>query len=464
MDKKENINNFKNYYKNILKDRYDEFEANLLTDKKKTFRVNSSRNINYIDNELTDLFKLSTYENHDNIFVVEDQLTDTNLSETISHITGGIYIMNVSSILTAKIVAKLIPENVKDNPLILDISAAPGGKTSAISDYIGRKGMIIANEISHSRLKSLHFNLERNGCYNVLTTSLDGRILNKFMDSSIDVILLDAPCSNENKFFRDKTVQALWSEQSIDKMAKLQKELITSAYKCLKEGGVLIYSTCTMNINENEGIIKYLLSIEETAELIDINDIDQSSDYGLLGDSHIDKCVARIMPSASVDAFFIAAIRKKGELDTVDIIDSCEKKSDTQIKFFDDYFKDGFIENISITEADNRGYIKPKDIDKNYEFINKLKFSRRGLNLYRLAKTELYLQSQSLWEFGRLVNKERISNIDYNDAKQFLKGFDLQTSNNYNGNCMFYNGIPIGTTKLLGNIAKNKLDRYFLYS
>lgn len=464
MDKNENINNFKNYYKNILKDRYDEFEANLIVDKKKTFRVNSSRNINYIDNELTDLFKLSTYKNHDNIFIVENQLTETNLSETISHITGGIYIMNVSSILTAKIVSKLIPKNVQDNPLILDISSAPGGKTSAISDYIGRKGVIIANEISHTRLKSLNFNLERNGCYNVLTTSLDGRVLNKYMENNIDVILLDAPCSNENKFFRDKAAQTSWSKQSIEKMAKLQKELITSAYKCLKEGGVLIYSTCTMNINENEEIIKYLLSTDKTAELVDINDIDQSSEYGLSGDSHIDEFVARIMPSDSVDAFFIAAIRKKGEIDCAYINESCEKKSDTQRKFFDDYFNDNFVENISIIEADNRGYVKPKDIDSRYEFINKLKFSRRGLNLYRLAKTELYLQSQSLWEFGRLVSKERISEIDYNDAKLFLKGFDLHISNNYNGNCMFYNGIPVGTTKLLGDIAKNKLDRYFLYS
>ena len=464
MDKNENINNFKNYYKNILKDRYDEFETNLLVDKKKTFRVNSSRDINYIDNELTDLFKLSTYENHDNIFIVEDQLTDINLSETISHITGGIYIMNVSSILTAKIVAKLIPENVRDNPLILDISSAPGGKTSAISDYIGRKGLIIANEVSHSRLHSLHFNLERNGCYNVLTTSLDGRILNRYMENSIDVILLDAPCSNENKFFRDKTARALWSEQSMEKMAKLQKELITSAYKCLKKGGILIYSTCTMNINENEGIIKYLLSIEETAELIDINDIDKSSDHGLLGDSHIDERVARIMPSVSVDAFFIAAIRKKGEIDTVDIIEDCGEKTETQIRFFNDYFNDNFVKDTSITEADNRGYVKPKDIDQRYKLANKLKFIRRGLNLYRLAKTELYLQSQSLWEFGRLVNKEKICEIDYNNAKQFLKGFDLLIPNNYNGNCMFYNGIPVGTTKLLGDTAKNKLDRYFLYS
>jgi len=449
------INIFRNYYKPLLKDRYDEFEYNLKIIKKKSFRINKSRNIDYLNNELKDLFTLTQHKYIDNLFTVEAELSDKTISNTLSHKTGGIYIMNISSVITAKILSSFLP----DNPIILDISAAPGGKTTAISDYIGRKGIIIANEISSSRLKSLHFNLEKNGCYNVLTTSIDGRLVNKFFDSSMDAVLLDAPCSNENKLFRDKVVRKNWSEKLIARMAKLQKELIRSAFYTLKEGGVMLYSTCTLNIEENEQVVQYLLSTEDQSELININQ-QNIYQHGLLGDSYIDSCIARVMPTETIDGFFIAVIRKKGELRS-----DCNKKeinfTSAQQSFINDYFNSNFPTDINILEVEGRGYIKSGTVLENR--VN-TRYNRRGLNLYKIAKTNLELQSQSLWEFGQYIHPERVVNISYPEAEEYLKGFDLNITTNYNKTCLFYLNMPIGVVKPVDSISKNKLDRYFLYS
>lgn len=437
---------FRAVYAPLLGDKYDAFESALLSPKGRHVRIAETRGINYLE-ELSQNASLVPLAPFRGIYAVVNGAE--NITSSVSFQTGGAYIMNPSSVVPAQLLASEMPEN----PLILDVSAAPGGKTCALSDYTRRRGLIIANEISSSRLKSLHFNLEKSGCWNVKTTSMDGRLLGGCFNGVFDGVLLDAPCSNENKIFRDKTVQAQWNKDLVERMAALQKQLITSAFSCLSPGGTLVYSTCTMGLEENELVIKYLLDTQKEAELTGAAEF---SGYGLSGISEIDSKVGRIMPSSSIDGFFTAVIKKKGELTHRTSIKS-SRLTENQRRFFQEHFTE-IPDNISIIEADNRGYagVFSEDFCKRH-------FKRRGLNIYKIAGQNADPTAQCLWEFSKYVREEIKTEISIEDAEAYLKGFDLEQTEQYNGKILFYKGLAIGAVKQVQGVLKNKLDRYFLY-
>lgn len=441
------LERFRAEYKPLLKDKYDEFEYGLSCPKARHIRVQSSRDIDYLS-ELNELCLLEKLPEYDNVYKAVEN--GEKIVDSISFQTGGIYIMNPSSIAPAQILMSYMGEN----PVMLDVSSAPGGKTCALSDMSRKNGVIVANEISASRLKSLHFNLEKYGAYNVKTVSMDGRLLPNIFENSFDGILLDAPCSNENKIFRNKTVQAEWSKKLVERMAELQKQLIKSAFLCLKEGGVLVYSTCTLSLEENEYVIKSLLDEFDNAELLPAG-INYSK--GLSGISSIDEYVARIMPeSDKIDGFFAAAVRKKGSLIPYDFIHS--KLKEKEKDFFKKYYPEFSHDHISINEYDRRGYLETAP-----EIFKNVRFKRRGLNIYKDTGRFFEPSCQSVWQFGSYVENNMRYNISAKSAENFLKGFDISCNDNYNNELLFYNNIPVGYAKKVDSILKNKLDRYFLY-
>lgn len=441
------LERFRAEYKPLLKDKYDEFEYGLSCPKSRHIRIQSSRNIDYLK-ELENICSLEKIPHYENVYKAvenEDKIVDS-----ISFQTGGIYIMNPSSVAPAQILMSYMGEA----PVILDVSSAPGGKTCALSDMADRKGVIVANEISSSRLKSLHFNLEKYGAYNVKTVSMDGRLLPNIFKNSFDGILLDAPCSNENKIFRNKTVQSQWNKELVLRMAELQRQLIKSAFSCLKDGGVLVYSTCTLSLEENELVIKYLLDECGNAELLPCG-----KDYGkgISGISEIDENVARIMPDGDkIDGFFAAAVRKKGTFTPYNFINT--KLKDKEKAFFKKYYPSYSHNHISISEYDRRGYIETAP-----EIFKKIKFKRRGLNLYKDTGKVFEPTCQSVWQWGSFIEDNMKYNITAEMAENFLKGFDISCNDNYNNGILFFKNIPVGFSKKVDSMLKNKLDRYFLY-
>jgi len=145
--------------------------------------------------------------------------------------------------------------------LIIDMCAAPGGKTTQLADYFP-ESLIIANEVNRTRTPQLFDNLDRMGYDNIAVISCDGRFFQNFPDF-FDAVLLDAPCSGEGTAFRDSSVIDHWHEKNIDRIAKLQKQLFETAEVIVKPGGFLSYSTCTLNIMENEEVLDSRLNTEE---------------------------------------------------------------------------------------------------------------------------------------------------------------------------------------------------------
>ena len=162
---------------------------------------------------------------------------------------------------------------------VMDMSAAPGGKTSYIAQLMRNKGVIIANDLKPERQKATVANLHRLGVRNVVTCCYDGRKLGSQMRNSFDRILLDAPCSGLGVISRDPSVKIQRTIPDVKRCAHLQKELLVAAidslnHKSKKGGGFMVYSTCSVAIAENEEVVNYLLSKR------DVKIVESGLDFG----------------------------------------------------------------------------------------------------------------------------------------------------------------------------------------
>jgi len=148
---------------------------------------------------------------------------------------------------------------VEPGQKVLDLCAAPGGKSTQILDRLRGQGFLLSNEINTARAKALTWNLERWGAVNAVITNEDPRRLSARFAAFFDRILVDAPCSGEGMFSRDKRACNAWTAYSHETCTVLQKEILAEAAKMLKPGGAMLYSTCTFSPEENEGVIDAFL-------------------------------------------------------------------------------------------------------------------------------------------------------------------------------------------------------------
>ena len=178
------------------------------------------------------------------------------LGNMLEHLAGLFYLQEASSMLP---VSALFSDNAPPER-VLDVAAAPGSKTTQIAARMGNLGGIVANEYSASRVKVLHANISRCGVSNSALTHFDGRVFGAALPETFDAILLDAPCSGEGVVRKDPDAMSNWSPESIVSIAATQRELIDSAFHALKPGGTLVYSTCTLNAQENQEVCGWLLA------------------------------------------------------------------------------------------------------------------------------------------------------------------------------------------------------------
>ncbi len=189
------------------------------------------------------------------VFTIDRTDTSIALGNTLEHQMGWFYIQEVAAAHPPHLLREKIREQQKEDntSIILDMCAAPGWKTTQLADYFP-EAQIIANEVNRSRTPQLFENLDRMGYDNIAVVSCDGRFFQKFPDF-FDAVLLDAPCSGEGTAFRDGSVIDHWHEKNITRIAKLQAQLFATAKNILRPGWFLSYSTCTLNMLENEWII-----------------------------------------------------------------------------------------------------------------------------------------------------------------------------------------------------------------
>ncbi|UOD33706.1 RsmB/NOP family class I SAM-dependent RNA methyltransferase [Deferribacteraceae bacterium V6Fe1] len=445
------LEDFISKYKSIFQKDFDTFFKSLEKTEKKYFRLNTARNIDY----LQEFEKKINIEKVNDFSAYQYNETETNIVKSIGFLTGGVYIQNISSLFPPKILHNNLTN--KDNPIILDMCAAPGGKTTYLSELLNRKGLIIANEISSKRLKALNFNISKYGAYNVKTVSLDGRLASKKLPPVFDAVMLDAPCSNENKILKNDTVKNFWSEEFILNMQSIQKDLLDNAFNLIKPGGLIVYSTCTFSIEENEMVLENFLTKYSDATLVNINN--GNFPTGISGNTTIDEKVIRVLPHImEYDGFFIALIQKDGEC-----CNNLSAKNTSKFNSTLDIFNDSYFKHFSFYEKNNKIYL---DILANFENtpFEKIRFQNNDFFIGQNLK-EFFISTEASWEFGARIKDSYRLEIDYKESIEYLDGYDINHfSENIRNGVLYYKGIPVGPFKVVNGAIKNKLDRYFIYN
>ena len=148
--------------------------------------------------------------------------------------------------------ASLLP--VSKGDIVLDLCAAPGGKSTELAAKLNGTGLLVSNDISNSRAKALLKNIEMFGAGNTLITSEPPNVLAKHFPAFFDKILIDAPCSGEGMFRKQSNMTSAWENNGISMFVNLQHSILKEAVKMLKPGGMIIYSTCTFSPEENESL------------------------------------------------------------------------------------------------------------------------------------------------------------------------------------------------------------------
>lgn len=282
--------------------------------RKTTFRVNTLKTTNeQIEKTLKEnniAFKKVDFLK--NAYILEDS-KESDLWELDIFKNGHIYLQSISSQIPVEIL------NINENDRILDITAAPGWKTSQASAIMKNTWEIIANDNNAIRIDKLKFTINRQGCTNVEVVKNDARNIWKNNPKYIDYfdkIIADLPCSAEWKFnLNNEKSYAYWSQDIVNKNYKLQKEIIQNTIELLKNNWELVYSTCTISPEENEAIVHMILwnYPEMKLEEIKLGYKYERKWINKINDKvyrkEVEKTI-RILPSEESEWFFIAKFKK----------------------------------------------------------------------------------------------------------------------------------------------------------
>ena len=194
--------------------------------------------------------------------------------------------------------------DLPESPRVLDLCASPGGKSTLIASWMQGKGLLVSNEVIHARSKVLKENMTKWGVSNSVVTSNDPSDFD-VLPNYFDLIVVDAPCSGEGMFRKDKDARNEWSVDNVQLCTARQKRIVMDVWDALQPGGYLVYSTCTFNADENERNVNWIIS-ETDAELLTIPANYLKNGRGGVG--------FYALPSeVETEGFYIAVLRKKGE-------------------------------------------------------------------------------------------------------------------------------------------------------
>lgn len=211
---------------------------------------------------------------------------------------GYIYIQSLSSMIPPLVL------DPKPGESILDMTAAPGSKTTQMTCLMENKGYILANELDKIRYEKLKYNVANQGANIVEVINGRGEKIGENYKEKFDKVLLDTPCSGEGRFSANN-VQSYrgWSLKTVNELTKIQKKLFKSAYNALKTKGIMVYSTCTLNKEENENIVQWALENFEL-KLIDTK-IEIKDSIPVIQEKAL-----KILPSKDMEGFFVAKFKK----------------------------------------------------------------------------------------------------------------------------------------------------------
>lgn len=284
----------------------DQILQGMMNPRNTTIRVNT---IKYNIQDLMRYFKEKNIK-FERVLWYRDALiiknaTEKELQKLEIYEKGYIYLQSLSSMVPPLVL------NPKKGEKVLDLTAAPGSKTTQLAAFMENEGYILANELDKIRCERLQYNVKSQGAEIVEVINGRGEKIGNSYPEYFDKVLLDTPCSGEGRFLLEKPMTYKdWSLKKVNQLVKIQKKLFESAYNATKENGTIVYSTCTINKEENEYILDWAINTFNI-KLLDINlDIKEAIKGDNTGlNNTIDKAI-KILPSKNMEGFFVAKIVK----------------------------------------------------------------------------------------------------------------------------------------------------------
>lgn len=298
---------FVDRYKSILGERYELFIETSFSFPRRSIRVNTIKaTAKEVMDGLSGGWKLTQIPWCSEGFWVEGERRD--IGNTAEHVLGKIYVQEAASMIPALVLEPKPGENV------LDMCAAPGSKTTQIAAMMQNTGCLVANDFKGIRLRPLGMNLQRCGITNTVTTLMHGHQFEK-LGIEFDRVLVDAPCSGTGNIRSSPSTVTIWNPAMIKRLAGTQKRLIESGFSALKKGGTMVYSTCSVEPEEDEGVVDFLIGKYENANLEKIGIKANSSPAikefdGQKYSDEVSKCLRLWPQDNDTEGFFVAKIKK----------------------------------------------------------------------------------------------------------------------------------------------------------
>lgn len=381
------------------------------------------------------------------------------LGSTAEHLSGLFYIQEASSMLP---VAALFADGEMPQR-VMDVAAAPGSKTTQIAARMDNQGAILANEFSASRVKVLHANISRCGISNVALTHFDGRVFGPALPEMFDAILLDAPCSGEGVVRKDANALKNWSVASNQEIAATQRELIDSAFHALRPGGVLVYSTCTLNRDENEAICHWLQAqYPDAVEFLPLGALFTGAEAALTADGFL-----HVFPQIyDCEGFFVARIRKTAAIPALpaptykvgnfpfsplkgrEAAQVCAAAAAVGLQWGDE---------LHLWQRDKEVWLFPAHIEP---LIGKVRFSRIGIRLAESHNKGYRWQHEAVIALADIDHPLAFA-LTLGEAEEWYRGRDIYPEHPpaHDDVIVTFQGQPLGLAKKVGSRIKNSYPR-----
>lgn len=363
---------------------------------------------------------------------------------SIAHAAGAFYLQEASAMASAAAL------DAKPGERILDLCAAPGGKSTQIAAAMGDLGLLVSNDPEPSRAQALAGNLERMGAANAVVTCAPPRRLADRWPESFDAILVDAPCSGEGMFRRDPASRDEWNPASPEGCARRQAEILDQAARMLGPGGRLVYSTCTFNEVENEGSVLGFLSRHDDFA---------PEDFELPGVGRSQSGMLRLFPHRlRGDGHFVARLCRRDEPSPVEAAPS--PRHDRTLAAHRDALDreicrlSDFIAGMGLFRQGDWLYARPHNCPE----LEGLRVVSPGLCLARLGRNHIE-PAHALAMTLAPDRAQRRCDLDEASARAWLRGEALPCDGEKGWTLALYRGMPLGWGKVSDGMLKNHLPK-----
>jgi 16S rRNA C967 or C1407 C5-methylase (RsmB/RsmF family)/NOL1/NOP2/fmu family ribosome biogenesis protein len=368
---------------------------------------------------------------------------------------GAYYVQEASSMFLDHMIRQLLPD--RNGLRVLDLCAAPGGKSTLIASLLGKDSLLVSNEVIRTRASILEENISRWGCMNNWVCSNDPKDIGR-LTGYFDVIVVDAPCSGSGLFRKDERALDEWSEANVTLCSQRQQRILADVWPSLKEGGILVYATCSYSPQEDEEILKWLKDEFDVSGLV----VELQEEWGVVAtSSENDMPGYRFFPGkVKGEGFFIAAMRKnKG----THLQATSKSKPIHDKRLWEEAAH--LLQQDSYTcfqhNKESCYAINPLH-EADYQLLSKLVYLRKpGLELGMPSAKDWLPAHDVALSIDKNIALPSIE-VSKEQALHFLKKEVFEIPPDVKGwSLINYNGLALGWIKALGNRFNNYLPKHW---